>query len=444
MSRGMSRRRLLQTASFVAAGASLPAWFVEESLSRAQEPKANTSPNERPHLALIGCGGQGRGDARGATRFANIVAVCDVDSRHLADGVSDHRDAKDYNDFRKAMEHKGLDGVIVGTPDHWHTLVNLHAMKMGKDVYSEKPLTLTIDEGKHVVQTVRKTGRVLQTGTQQRSDARFRLACELVRNGRVGKLKQVIVALPAGKRAGPFKPVPVPKELNWDFWQGQTPDHEYVKERCHFDFRYWYDYSGGTVTDWGAHHNDIALWGMGLDRSGPQTIEGKALSEPIPGGFTAIPEYRIVYTYANGVEHVCHSERYDSVTGGFVSEPPPGETRNGVKFIGSDGWIFVTRGKIEASDPDLLKKELPAGAERLYVSDNHMGNFIECMKTRKPPVAEAEIGHRSASICHLGNIALRLGRKLNWDPQKEQFVNDDEAQKMVSREMRKPWSYDVV
>src|SRR4051812_36286558 len=176
------------------------------------------------------------------------------------------------------MEHKGLDGVIVGTPDHWHTLVNIHAMKMGKDVYSEKPLTLTIDEGKHVVETVRKTGRVLQTGTQQRSDARFRLACELVRNGRVGKLKQVIVAIPAGKREGPFKPSPVPQELNWDFWQGQTPEHEYVKQRCHFDFRYWYDYSGGTVTDWGAHHNDIALWGMGLDRSGPQTIEAKPLS----------------------------------------------------------------------------------------------------------------------------------------------------------------------
>ena len=183
---------------------------------------------------------------------------------------------------------------------------------------------------------------------------------------------------------------------------------------------------------------------MGQERSGPTTIEAKPLSEMVPSGYTAFSDYRIVYTWPNGVEHVCYSERYDNGTGSPVANPAPGETHHGVKFIGSDGWIFVTRGKIEASDPDLLKQELPASAERLYVSRNHMGNFIECMRTRKPPIAEAEIGHRSVSVCHLGNIALRLGRKLTWDPKAEAFVGDDEAQRFLARTMRKPWSYDAV
>jgi predicted dehydrogenase len=448
MSRRVSRRRFLQAASFVsAAAAGLPAWFVEESRSYGQDPKPTTSPNDRPRVALIGCGGRGMALSKEAKPYADVVAVCDVDEKHVANGAYEHKGAAEYHDFRKAIAHKGLDAVLCATPDHWHTLVNLHAMRQGKDVYSEKPLTLTIDEGKHVVRTSRETRRILQTGSQQRSDARFRLACELVRNGRVGKLKQVMVAIPAGpgpNERGPFKPAPVPKELDWEMWQGQTPEHEYVPQRCHFTFRYWYDYSGGTVTDWGAHHNDIALWGMGQERSGPTTIEAKPLSEMVPGGYTAFSDYRIVYTWPNGIEHVCYSERYDNGTGGPVSNPAPGETHHGVKFIGSDGWIYVTRGKIEASNPDLLKQELPASAERLYVSRNHMGNFIECMRTRKPPIAEAEIGHRSVSVCHLGNIALRLGRKLTWDPKAEAFVGDDEAQRFLARTMRKPWSYEAV
>src|SRR5262249_18562399 len=208
------------------------------------------------------------------------------------------------------------------------------------------------------VAAVRDSKRILQTGSQQRSDHRFRLACELVRNGRLGKLTHVTTILPSGLRGGPFQPSPVPEGLDWDFWQGQTPNHEYVKERCHFSFRYWYDYSGGTMTDWGAHHNDIALWGMGLDRSGPVTVEGRALVESVPGGDTAASEYEVNYTYANGVTHRCASTTINGPAGQVQRQPQPGELPNGVKFEGTDGWIFVTRGRIEASRPEILSEPL--------------------------------------------------------------------------------------
>lgn len=195
------------------------------------------------------------------------------------------------------------------------------------------------------------------------------------------------------------------------------------------------------MTDWGAHHNDIALWGMGLDRSGPKSIEGKPLVKMIPGGFNAYSEYDVTYTYENGVVHRCRSTNADTWSGGVQDA---GGQRHGVRFEGSDGWIWVTRGKIEASKPELLQEPLGSGAERLYVSNDHMGNFFDCVRSRKEPICETEIGHRSASVCHLGVIALRLGRKLNWDPKKEQFVNDPEANKWLAREMRKPWDYETV
>ena len=198
------------------------------------------------------------------------------------------------------------------------------------------------------------------------------------------------------------------------------------------------------MTDWGAHHNDIALWGMGLDRSGPATVEGRALVPPVPGGFTAASEYEVTYTYANGVTHRCVSTPINGPAGQVLRQPKPGELPNGVKFEGTDGWIFVTRGKIEASRPELLSEPLTSKSVELYVSDNHMGNFFDCVRSRKPPICEAEIGHRSASLCHLGVIAIRLGRKLQWDPEREHFVNDKEADGYLAREMRKPWSYDMV
>ena len=247
--------------------------------------------------------------------------------------------------------------------------------------------------------------------------------------------------LPTGQRGGPFATVPAPKNLDWEMWQGQTPHVDYVKERTHTTFRYWWEYSGGTMTDWGAHHNDIALWGMGLERSGPVSVSGKPLVEMVPGGFTASSEYQVEYKYANGITHSCHSTNANNWMGGVVD--PKGQ-QHGVKFTGSVGWIWVSRGVLEASQPEMLVEPLSSGAARLSVSNDHMGNFFSSVQTRKPAICEAEIGHRSASVCHLGVIAMRLGRELAWDPQREVFPTDAEANSFLSREMRKPWSFESV
>lgn len=433
-----TRRSFLKTAAATAAAASLPSWHLDELAYAAQEPAKS---EDKPAIALIGCGGMGRGDAKNASRFGRIVAVCDVDDAQIANAKKDWPDATVFKDFRQVMDQKDIQVVICGTVDHWHTLVSLAALRAKKDVYCEKPLTLTIDEGQRLVKTVRETGGILQTGSQQRSDKNFRLACELVRNGRIGKLQHVSVFLPSGRREGPFKKQSPPAGFDWNMWQGPTLEVDYVPERTHVTFRYWWEYSGGTMTDWGAHHNDIALWGLGLERSGPVSIEAKPKVEMIPEGFSAFSEYAVEYKYANGVTHSCHSTNANAWNGAVVDAKGQ---QHGVKFEGSDGWIWVTRGKIEASNPELLTAALPADAIRLYESSNHMGNFFECVRTRKAPICEAEIGHRSASVCHLGVISLRLGRKLQWNPETEQFVDDAEANKWLTREMRKPWTYDSV
>lgn len=437
-----SRRDFLKSAALVTAASTLPAWFLDEcAAQQAAQPATSAAPSEQIRLGLIGCGGQGRGDARNAQRFGKVVAVCDVDARHIANAQKDFPGADGYADFRKLLERKDVDAVICGTVDHWHTLVSIAAMRAGKDVYCEKPLTLTIAEGKHLIETERQTGQILQTGTQQRSSVRFRLACDLVRNGRIGKIQKVEVWLPAGLRRGPFQTSAVPEGFDYDFWMGQTPKAPYVKERTHFSFRYWWDYSGGTMTDWGAHHNDIVLWTLGMDGSGPVSIEGKQLVEMIPDGFTAASEYVVTYTYANGVVHECKSTTASEWHGGVKD---PNGQQHGIKFIGSDGWIWVTRGVIKASDRKLLTEKLPDSAPRVYASNDHMANFIDCVRSRKAPICPAEVGHRSASLCHLGTTAIRLGRKLNWDPAVERFVDDAEANTYLSRPMREPYNYSMV
>jgi predicted dehydrogenase len=436
----LTRRGFLKSAGVMAAAGAWPAWHLEE-IAAAREAEQPSSANDQPGIALIGCGGMGRVDGRSAARFGRVLALCDVDEVRLNMAQGDWPEAAIYKDFRKLLERDEIEVVICGTVDHWHTLISLAAMKAGKDVYCEKPLTLTIDEGKRLVRAARKTKRILQTGSQQRSEAGFRLACELVRNGRIGKLEHVSVYLPAGRREGPFKPAPIPDGFDWDMWLGQAPCVEHVPERGHVTFRYWWDYSGGTMTDWGAHHNDIALWGMGLDRSGPVAVEGKALVEMIPGGFTASSEYDVRYTYANGVTHSCQTTTADTWFGAVAD--PEGQ-RHGVRFEGEDGWIWVTRGILEASAPELISEPLPSNAERLYASEDHMGNFFECVRSRKAPICDAEIGHRSASVCHLGVIAMQLERKLEWDPVKEEFAGDEEANGHVARELREPWSYEAI
>ena len=440
----INRRRFLKTAAAITAATGVPAWFIEMDEAHAAASTKLLSANDRPGIALVGCGGQGSGDCSAAQNFADVIAVCDLDDTHAEAAAKrftkDNKTPQKYSDFRKLMERDDVHAIITGTPDHWHTFVNLLALKTGKDIYTEKPLTLTIDEGKRLVQAVRKNKRILQVGSQQRSDRNFRLACELTRNGRLGKLQHIIVGLPTGPVEGPFPEQPVPAGLNWDYYLGQTPLVPYNGHNCHVNFRWWYQFSGGQMTDWGAHHNDIAQWGNGTERSGPVEINGKSLREMIKGGYDAASRYRVDCKYANGVTMTIVDE--STVTDrNVVGEGK--NTPNGVQFIGSDGWIFVARGQITASNEELLRKPLPENAIKLYASNNHMGNFFDSIRTRKDPICDVEIGHRSITVAHLGVISVRMNQPLKWDPTQEHFVGDNarEANKWLTREQRKPYDY---
>jgi predicted dehydrogenase len=442
----ISRRSFLATCTTAAAATGLPVWFMERELAAAAGPAPKAlGPNDRPGIALIGCGGMGRGDASNASRFGSILAVCDVDIRHAEAAAKqftkDGKTPATATDFRKIMARDDIHVIVQGTPDHWHTLINLAAANAGKDVYGEKPLTLTIDEGTRLVKAVREHRVVLQTGTQQRSERKFRLACDLVRNGRLGKLKQVTVWVPAGLRAGPFQPKPVPTGLDWDYWLGQAPQVDYLTERCHQNFRWWWDYAGGPVTDWGAHHNDIARWAIGQD--GPVAVEARALTEPIPGGYPTPSEFEATLTWADGVKQLVRTTPDDTPYGGIVKKDGQ---RNGLKFEGTDGWLWVNRGDLSASSEDLITTPLPESASRVEVSNDHMGNFFDCVRSRKDPISKVEVGHRSACIGHLIIIALRSGRKFQWDPIAEVFVGDGakEGNAQLAREMRKPYDYSFV
>jgi myo-inositol 2-dehydrogenase/D-chiro-inositol 1-dehydrogenase len=341
-----------------------------------------------------------------------------------------------YEDYRKMLERSDLDVIMIGTPDHWHTAMVIDACRAGKDVYCEKPLTLTIDEGKRMRGVVAETGRVVQVGTWQRSDHRFRLAVEMVRSGRIGKLRKVLVVLGKNKTGGPFAVESPPPRFNWNRWQGQTPDVPYIKERGHYTFRWWYEYSGGQMTDWGAHHVDIAQWGIGAENSGPVEIDAAATFPTVENGYNVATKFAAKYRYANGVE----LEILD-------------EGRNGVLFEGDAGRMFVNRGSINGKPVEALAEHaLERHQFKLYAHDNldrperfgkldaiinHMGNFYDCVRSRNVPLADVAGQHRSVSTCHLGNISMRLGRKLQWDPDAEQFIGDDEANTWLRREPRK-------
>ena len=432
----LSRRGFLERSVGGLVAAGLPIWYAQQVLAEQQEKAASApkriGPNDQIVMGAIGVGGQGTGIMKAAMKQAGVkfVAVCDVDDerRDKAAGVVGGDCAK-YHDFRELLDRKDLDAVTIGTVDHWHALTSIAAMKSGRDVYCEKPLALTIAEGQAMYQASRKYDRIFQTGSQQRSDARYRLACELVRNGRIGKVHTVEARIGDNPVGGPFQTAVVPKGLDWDFWQGPTPEVPYVKERCHYEFRWWYEYSGGKLTDWGAHHNDIAQWGLGTDETGPVYITATGVTpSDKPNSYNCHPHFAVTYTYADGTNLVTTSD---------------GE--NGNRFIGDKGWIFVSRSRIEASDPKLISEPLPADATKLYVSENHMGNFMDGIRTRKRTICDVAIGHRSASVCHLGAIALRLGIPLEWNPAEEKFVGygADKGNKLVSREMRSPWKLEV-
>lgn len=432
----ISRRSFLASAAAAAAATGIPEWFAADAAAAALERRTRRrriGPNDQINVGVIGPGGskggyrQGLHDTRAIASKpgVRVVAACDVDEVHLFEASKTFgTDCKRYRDFRDLLARSDIDAVVIGTPDHWHAYMCIAAMKAGKDVYCEKPLTLTIDEGKKIVKAWRETGAVFQTGSQQRSDDRFRLACELVRNGRIGQIKRVEAHLPGGPTGGPFEPKPIPSDLDWHMWLGPALQTEYVPERTHGTFRWWLEYSGGMMTDWGAHHNDIAQWALGMDRSGPvKTVAFGEGPKICHNCYNTFPAFKVYHTYANGIPLTTTNE---------------GE--NGVHFEGEKGWIFVSRGKIAASDQKLLDEPLPADALRLYDSGDHAGNFVECIRTRKQPICDAEIGHRSVSVCHLGNISLRLGgRELHWDPKKEFFIGDEEANALLKSPTRLEW-----
>jgi predicted dehydrogenase len=391
----------------------------------------NASASQSPiRLGFIGVANQGTINMKDFFKQedARVVAVCDVDAGHLAKAkelVDEHYGdtaCLTFHDFRELNASPEIDAVVVTTPDHWHTLMAIDAMEKGKDVYCEKPLTLTIAEGRAICDAVERTGRILQTGSQQRSMAEFRQACELVRNGALGELQAVETRIPKNnKECEPtWEPMPVPEGFDYDFWLGPAPQAEYHEQRCHYQFRFVRDYSGGQVTNFGAHHLDIAQWAMGMDGSGPVTVRGQG-EFPESGLFTTATKVDFTLVYANGVEVRCE-------TGG-----------SSVTFVGSKGTLTVGRGKIESEPASILDFEIPEDGVRLYKSDSHSGNFLACIRNREQPVCPAEVGHRSATCCHLANIAMLLGRELTWDPANECFVDDDEANAMRSRPYRSPW-----
>jgi predicted dehydrogenase len=416
--------------TFVRAGATLAAapYVVPSSVIG----QGGGAPSEKITIGFIGTGGHGI--ARNLNMYlgqpdARVLAVCDVDSSNLnrakqaVDARYGNSDCATTKDFREIMQRDDIDAVMISTPDHWHVLMSVMAAKAGKDVQCEKP-TLTIDEGKALIKTMRRYGRVFQTSTEDRSERIYHRMAELVRNGRIGKLHAIRVKLPY-QPGGPGDPTPqpVPPELDYDMWLGPAPYAPYTKDRVHFNFRWIWDYSGGILCDWGTHLFDTAQWANDTELTGPAEIDAKGTWWE--GGLYNTPkEYHVEYTYANGVKMFCDH-------GG-----------SGIRFEGSDGWIESPSwlAAIKASDPKILDSKI--GPDEVHLYTNPAGehrDFLDCVKTRKDPYFPVDKGHRVASVCHLGNIALKLQRKLAWDPEKEIFPNDDEANRMLSRTMRSPW-----
>jgi predicted dehydrogenase len=425
-----STRREFFGALAVAAGSGFVADRLRGTAHAAEKP---THKVERLGIGAVGLRYQGSVITQKAQAYGDVVALCDVD-RHVREQAraAFGSTSRIFADYRELLERKDVDVVLIGTPDHWHTKILVDACRAGKDVYCEKPLTLTIDEGKLIRDVVAETGRVVQVGSWQRSDQRFRLAVELVRQGRIGRLERVDIVLGKNAVGGPFAVTPVPKHFNWDMWQGQTPDVPYIPERSHYTFRWWYEYSGGQMTDWGAHHIDIAQWGI---NSHPVEIHGTAKFPTTPNGYNVAVDYHASYRYANDVVMT-------------VSD----SGRNGITFTGTQGRIFVNRGTV-AGKPidDLASNPLPRESFTLYKFDNldrrervgkleaivnHMGNFFDCIHSRNNPISDVESQHRSVSTCHLANLSMRLGRPLQWDPETERIVGDDEANQWLRRAQR--------
>jgi predicted dehydrogenase len=394
-----------------------------------------TAPSERITLGCIGVGGMGTGNLRSFLQDdrVRVVAVCDVDADHRkqALGIASLKPEDGCADFRVLLERKDIEAVMIATPDHWHALITLAAVKAGKDIYCEKPLAASITEGRQVSDTVRRAGRVLQCGTWRRSGAHTRKACELVRNGYIGELKRIEVGVPAqfqiaGGYTGLEGPQAVPPQLDYPMWLGPAPEAPYTPGRCHFNFRWVMDYAPGYITDWGAHFLDVAQWGNGSDDTTPIEVVAREVQRRSQGIYDAPEHFVIQYRYANGVE---------------ISMITTADSKQwGTRFVGSKGWIFTENEKLEADPPEILRARLKDEEIHLYVSGNHHRNFIDCIRSRQATAAPVEAAHRAASCCHIGTIAAVLKRPLKFDPLAEKFLGDDEADRLLARPMRAPWT----
>jgi myo-inositol 2-dehydrogenase / D-chiro-inositol 1-dehydrogenase len=460
MKKQTSRRDFLKTSIFTTTGAA----FVAPTIVPSSVFGKN-APSNKINIGAIGVGRISRTHDIPETLkndAAHIMAVCDVDSKRTKEGKefveklytdktgkNNYVDVKMYDDFRDLCADKEIDAVLVSTPDHWHAVPAIIAAQAGKDVYLQKPTSLTIKEGRALSDTIHRTGRILQMGSQQRSLSpwpQFHRACELVRNGRIGEIHTINIGLPGDPSGNDEPQLPIPENLNYDLWLGTTPYVYYTEKRVHPQHDYsrpgWLrceQFGAGMITGWGAHHIDTAHWGMGTEYTGPIEIEAEA-DFPKSGLWNVHGDFKVKAKYANGVTMIIG-----------------GNNPNGVKFEGSEGWIFVSRGAVkvtasdpgesdktlkalDASDPKILESEIGPNETHLQKSPEQHLDWLNSIRTRQQPVAPAEIGHRSCSTCLVSHIAMKLPRKLYWDPQNERFKNDDEANSMLSRPVRLPWS----
>ncbi len=387
-------------------------------------------------MGCIGTGWQGTTNLQGFLNEADaqVVAICDVDKNHLENAVRlvnekyGNSDCVTYHDFRELLARDDIDAVSCGLPDHWHSIPAIEAAEAGKDIYSEKPLSHSLREGRAMCEAVKKYERIWQTGSWQRSVQNFWFACMLVRNGRIGEVRRVEVGLPGGHTdfagtKGQDEIQPPPPELDYDRWLGPAPYFPYVTSRVHKNWRWNLATGGGQIMDWIGHHGDIAHWGLGLDYESPVEVEGKG-AYPKTGVWNTATKYHVVCKYANGIE---------MLLGGGVG------LRFGTKWIGEQGWVWVDRERIEAEPAALLKETFGPNDVQLYRSPGHYRNFLDCVKTRRQTITPCEVAHHSVIPGHLGQVSMLVGRKIKFDPETETIINDPTANEMLSRSMRSPW-----
>jgi predicted dehydrogenase len=430
----MNRRRFLATAS----SAALAPMIVPSSVLGAA---GRAAPSERITMGVVGWGMQGPGNTNAFLNQPDcqVVAACDLDKKHLAAAVNtvnrkyDNQDCKAYDDYREMMARKDIDAVMLAVPDNWHALTAVEAANQGKDIYGEKPLARTIAEQQAIVRAVQQNNRIWQTGSWQRSQENFHKGAEIVRNGLIGKVHRVEVGLPSGHHdfagTGDKRSItPPPDWLDYEHWIGPSQMQPYIECRVHMNWRWDYNVGGGQLLDWVGHHCDIAHWGMDWDNSGPSEIKGEGEFPPADAIWNTCTKYRIELTYPGGVEMV--------MAGGH------GDIRGGTKWIGSDGWVWVDRGRFDASNDEFKDfSRLPENLRKtpLYYSRNHQRNFLDCVKSRKPTITPVETAHHSAVPGHLGLIAMMVGRTIKWDAAKEQILGDAEATKLMTRPYRAPY-----